>query len=202
MTFIDEVHAVGLYGPRGGGVAEQLGLLHRLDFISGTLGKAYGVHGGYLAGSESAIDFLRCYCPGFIFTTSIPPAVAAAAATSVAYLKNSQDERTLLRDRVEQLRTMLEEKGIPVMATPSHILPVMVRNAEKCLALSDLLLTKFNIYVQPINAPTVPVGEERLRLTPSPLHAPESLVRFADALDESWTALDLPRAFASYGAVL
>mmetsp|Transcript_1612 Transcript_1612/g.3284 ORF Transcript_1612/g.3284 Transcript_1612/m.3284 type:complete len:572 (-) Transcript_1612:295-2010(-) len=200
MTFIDEVHAVGLYGARGGGVAEELGLMDRLDFISGTLGKAYGVHGGYLAGSEKAMDFLRSYCPGFIFTTSVPPAVAAAAAASVAYLKESPHERMVLRERVDQLRLLLENEHIPVLRTPSHILPVLVRDARKCLGLSDFLLSHKHIYVQPINAPTVRVGEERLRLTPSPLHSVDSLVRLVNGISEGWDYLSLPRVEPGHAA--
>ena len=171
MTYLDEVHGVGLYGPRGGGVAESLGLMDRIDLIEGTLGKAFGVMGGYIAGSGPLVDFIRSFASGFIFTTALPPAVAAGARASIAHLKTSEMERARQRRQVARLRAGLDAAGIPHLPNPSHIVPVMVKDPVKCKMLSDILLDDWGIYVQPINYPTVPKGTERLRFTPSPLHS-------------------------------
>ena len=170
MSYIDEVHAVGLYGPRGGGVAEREGLMDRITVIEGTLGKAYGVMGGYIAASRDLVDFVRSFASGFIFSTALPPAVAAGAAASIRHLKESDEERETQRDRVKEVRRKLDLIGIPHLPNPSHIIPVMVGDAKKCKMISDWLMDNHGIYVQPINYPTVPVGTERLCSTPSPVH--------------------------------
>jgi 5-aminolevulinate synthase len=197
ITYIDEVHAVGMYGKHGGGVAEQLGLDHEIDVINGTLGKAYGVHGGYIAGDGQFVDAIRSYASGFIFTTAPPPHVCAAATASVTHLQHSSVERNLQKVRVEQLTRMLKAKGLPVMDSESHILPVMVGDARKCKALTDSLLHEYKFYLQPINYPTVPVGKERIRITPGPFHTEDHLTRLVAAIDELWSKLELPRAEAS-----
>jgi len=193
ITFLDEVHAVGLYGPRGGGIAEREGVSDRVTIIAGTLGKAYGVHGGYISSDKDTIDFIRSFARGFIFTTSIPPAVAAASHASVSHLKVSQTERMAHRLRVKQLRDMLTEAGLPVMPTESHILPLIVGNADICRAVTDDLMSEFSIYIQPINFPTVSVGTERLRLTPGPCHDLDMLRHLVDSLITLWDRYDLPR---------
>lgn len=196
MTYLDEVHAVGLYGPRGGGIAEREGLMDRLTVIEGTLGKAYGVMGGYITGSEELCDFVRSFASGFIFTTAIPPALAAGAVASIKYLKESQTERSHHQERVATLRAKLDARGIPHMPNPSHIVPVMVGNASKCKWISDLLLDNYGIYVQPINYPTVPEGTERLRFTPTPFHTDDDMDRLVGALSDLWSQCALSRAVA------
>jgi 5-aminolevulinate synthase len=192
ITYIDEVHAVGLYGHKGGGVCQQRGLEHRLSIISGTLSKAFGCFGGYIAGSSLLIDSIRSFAPGFIFTTSIPPSVAAGATASVKYLKESSKERERHQERVSYLKRALVQAGIPVLGGPSHIIPVMVGDPLLCKRASDLLLHRYGIYVQPINFPTVPRGTERLRLTPGPLHDDAVMQRLVTALTEIWQELKLP----------
>jgi 5-aminolevulinate synthase len=191
LTFIDEVHAVGLYGDRGAGVCEQRGLMDQLDFISGTLGKAYGCSGGYVAASATMIDAIRSFAPGFIFTTSIPPAVCAAASASVEYLKESKTERATHQAHAARLKELLTEAGLPVQPSESHIVPVMVGNAKLCKAASDMLMDRHNIYVQPINYPTVPRGEERLRFTPGPAHSEEIMLHLRDALVDVYASLGI-----------
>ena len=193
LSYIDEVHAVGLYGPRGGGIAEREGLMDRIDVIEGTLGKAYGVMGGYIAASRNLVDFVRSFASGFIFSTALPPAVAAGAAASIRHLKVSDRERELQKERVAQVRAKLDIMGIPHLANPSHIIPVMVGDARKCKMISDWLMDNHGIYVQPINYPTVPVGTERLRITPSPVHTDGDINRLIDALSEIWSQCELAR---------
>jgi 5-aminolevulinate synthase len=191
LSFIDEVHAVGLYGARGGGVCEQRGLMDELDFISGTLGKAYGVHGGYVAANAHLIDAIRSFAPGFIFTTSFPPAVAAAAQASVRYLKHSSVERTKHQAHANMLKIKLAERGLPLLESESHIVPVMVNDASLCKQASDMLLSEHGIYVQPINFPTVPRGQERLRFTPGPAHTPQMMDELCDALVDTFSTLEI-----------
>ena len=196
MTYLDEVHAVGLYGPRGGGVSEQEGLADRITLIEGTLGKAYGVMGGYVTGSAALCDFIRSFASGFIFTTAIPPAVAAAARTSIAHLKRSQSERDQQRRQVAKLRAGLDAAGIPHLENPSHIIPVMIKDPVKCRQLADILMQDFGIYVQPINYPTVPKGTERLRFTPSPLHSDADIEHLVHALTVLWKRCAISHAVA------
>lgn len=196
MTYLDEVHAVGLYGPRGGGVSEREGLAHRITLIEGTLGKAYGCMGGYITGSAAICDFVRSFSSGFIFTTALPPAVAAAAQASVAYLKQSRAERDAQRDRVAYLRAQLDRRGIPHMDNPSHIIPVMIKDPVKCRMLADILMQDWGIYVQPINYPTVPKGTERLRFTPGPLHSYNDIDHLVEALGVLWKQCAIAHAVA------
>ncbi len=198
LTYLDEVHAVGMYGPRGGGVAERDDLSHRIDIFNGTLGKAFGVFGGYIAASSKMVDAIRSYAPGFIFTTSLPPAVAAGAATSIAILKTAEGQA--LRDKQQLhariLKSRLRALGMPIMDHGSHIVPVHVGNPVHCKALSDLLLSEHGIYVQPINFPTVPRGTERLRFTPSPVHDSGQIDRLVRAMDALWSQCQLNRSTA------
>eukprot|EP00455_Lapot_gusevi_P047324 TRINITY_DN637_c0_g3_i2.p1 TRINITY_DN637_c0_g3~~TRINITY_DN637_c0_g3_i2.p1 ORF type:complete len:586 (-),score=214.27 TRINITY_DN637_c0_g3_i2:25-1782(-) len=194
LTYIDEVHAVGLYGSRGGGICDREGLQKRLTFISGTLGKAFGVYGGYVAGPAHMIDFIRSYGSGFIFTTAIPPSIAAGALASIRHLKHSQVERQQHQERARFLKNLLQQANLPVMITPSHIVPIMVADPVLCKAASDMLLDKHHIYVQPINYPTVPRGTERLRLTPTPLHSNDMMFRLRDSLFDVWSKLGIPMA--------
>jgi len=194
MTYLDEVHAVGMYGPHGGGIAEREGLAHRLTVIEGTLAKGFGVIGGYIAGSTALCDYVRSFASGFIFTTALPPAVAAGALASVRYLKGSSAERDRQKQQVARLRARLDAAGVPHYDNPSHIVPVIVGDPVLCKQICDLLLDGHGIYLQPINYPTVPKGTERLRITPSPLHSDADIDHLVDSLSRLWSQLDLKRA--------
>jgi 5-aminolevulinate synthase len=194
LTYLDEVHGVGLYGPRGAGVAARDGVMDRVDIIEGTLAKAFGIMGGYIAAETNIVDCIRSFAPGFIFTTSLPPVLAAGVLASVRHLKQSNAEREALQERAAQLKRLLSDAGLPIMASQSHIVPVFVGDALLCKSVSDTLLRDHAIYVQPINFPTVPRGAERLRFTPSPVHTDAMMETLVSALDSVWTAYRLQRA--------
>jgi len=193
LTYIDEVHAVGMYGPRGGGIAERDGLMDRIDIIEGTLAKGFGVMGGYITANRAIVDAVRSYAPEFIFTTSLPPALCAAAHASIEHLKGNGHERMLHQRQARLTKAILADAGLPVMETETHIVPLIVGDARQCKAASDMLLDKHNIYIQPINYPTVPKGTERLRITPTPLHTDEMIFALRHALVSVWASLELPR---------
>ena len=192
MTYLDEVHAVGMYGPRGAGIAEQAGVMARIDVIEGTLAKAFGTLGGYIAASSAIVDAVRSHAPGFIFTTALPPAVAAAATASIVHLKTSDVERAGQRAAVAATKAALRKAGLPVLTTETHIVPIMVGDADLCKQASDILLERHGIYIQPINYPTVARGSERLRITPTPAHNVRLIQQLADAMVSVWQELDLP----------
>ena len=196
LTYLDEVHGVGLYGKRGGGLAEQLGLMNRISVIEGTLAKSFGVLGGYITGSAVLCDYVRSHASGFIFSSALPPAVAAGAMAAIRHLKNSELERARLRNRVAKVNAALDKAGIPHMGNDSHIIPVLVGDAHKCKWISDYLLDRHGIYIQPINYPTVARGSERLRITPTPNHSDADIELLVNALDGLWQQCALARAVA------
>lgn len=197
FTYLDEVHAVGMYGPRGAGKAAELGLEGRFDVVQGTLAKAFGAAGGYIAGPAPVVDAVRSFASAFIFTTSLPPAVAAGALAAVRHLKRSEKERSRLHEKAALLHSLLRELGIPVVSDDAHIVPVLIGDARACREVAEELLERHGFYVQPINAPSVPPGTERLRVTPTPQHEDGEIVAFADALDDIWRRADLPRRLSA-----
>jgi 5-aminolevulinate synthase len=192
MTYVDEVHAVGMYGPRGGGIAERDGVMHRIDVLQGTLAKAFGCLGGYIAAKSEVIDAVRSYASGFIFTTSLPPAICSAATAAIRHLKTSNRERERHQERAARVKSILHAAGLPVMASATHIVPLFVGDPEKCKQASDILLEEHGIYIQPINYPTVAKGTERLRITPSPYHDDALIDQLVDALINVWGRLGMP----------
>jgi len=200
MTYLDEVHAVGMCGPRGAGIAARDGAMHRVDVIEGTLAKAFGCLGGYITGSATLIDAVRSYAPGFIFTTALPPAICAAATAAIRHLKTSEWERKRQQDRARRVKSALAAAALPVMLSNTHVVPVAIGDPAKCKAASDLLLSKHGIYIQPINYPTVAKGTERLRITPTPCHEDHMIAELAAALVEVWDELALPRGQLPYAA--
>ncbi len=195
LTYLDEVHAVGMYGDQGGGISQELGISEEIDIIEGTLAKAYGVMGGYITGNKYLVDTVRSFASGFIFTTSIPPSIVAGAIESVQHLKKNGNERLKHKQVVQKLKNKLKDIKIPVINNNSHIVPILVGDPELCKKASDLLLTEYKIYVQPINYPTVPRGTERLRVTPTPLHNSEMIDYFVDSIEKVWSNLNLKRKF-------
>jgi 5-aminolevulinate synthase len=194
LTYLDEVHGVGLYGDHGGGLSEQYNATEGLDIIEGTLAKGFGLMGGYIAASKNITDVIRSFAPGFIFTTSMPPSIAAAAVASIRYVKNNHSLRLELHERAKTLKKLMLEKNLPIIKNDSHIVPVLVKDSARCKEISDILLNEFSIYVQPINYPTVPKGTERLRFTPTPYHNDEKMKYLVDSLDQIWRELNLSRA--------
>ncbi len=192
LTYIDEVHAVGMYGPRGGGIADREGVMHRIDVIEGTLAKAFGTLGGYITATKAICDAVRSYAPGFIFTTALPPAIAAAAAASIRHLKRSSREREMQQRQAQRVKDVLGAAGLPVMPSETHIVPIFVGDPDLCKQASDMLLEEHSIYIQPINYPTVPRGTERLRITPTPFHDDELVDGLKEALAAVWSKLGLP----------
>jgi 5-aminolevulinate synthase len=197
FTYIDEVHAVGMYGPRGAGVAARDGTMGRIDIVEGTLAKAYGIMGGYIAARSEIIDAIRSYAPGFIFSTSLAPVLCAGAIASIRHLKESNAERQAQQAAAGRLKAMLKTAGLPLIDSPSHIVPVMVGDPVCCKAVSDALMNDYGIYVQPINYPTVPRGKERLRFTPGPLHTPDKMDKLVGALSDLWKYHALPNRSAA-----
>jgi 5-aminolevulinate synthase len=200
MTYIDEVHSAGMYGPAGAGIAAREGVMERIDVVEATLAKAFGCLGGYIAGSATLIDAVRSYAPGFIFSTALPPAVCAGALAAVRHLKTSQSERDRHQDRAARVKAALNAAGLPVMPNDTHIVPVMIGDPDKCKEASDLLLAEHGIYIQPINYPTVPRGTERLRITPTPYHDNTLIDALAEALIDVWGRLGLPLQYHALAA--